>query len=138
MNRYSRFFACYAASVRAGNPLSKDEIVYNFTQQRTRHLSDLSLKELDALCASLNQASGASYKPKDDKADKMRKSIIAIFKSMGKDVSAAKSWAEKQGVNGDKKPFNQYSTQELFVLIKVAEKVRYDFQLAIRKSISRA
>lgn len=133
MNRYTKFFAAYNASVKRGNPNTKEETVRQFTNGRTGSLQDLSEWELQELTRNLTALTGNAYQPSDVKADRMRKSIIAIFKSIGRSVEDAKSWAEKQGVNGIKKPFNKYTTQELFILIKVAEKVRKDYNDAIRK-----
>lgn len=136
-NRYAGFFAAYNASVSAGNPNTKEETIREFTNGRTKSLKDLNNDELDALVLNLNSLSRfAPKKPvPDDKADKMRKSIIAIFKQMGKTTQDAINWAEKQGVKGAKKKFNDYTTGELFTLIRIAEKVRAEWQLTIRNKM---
>lgn len=135
-NPYTAFFSAYNASQKAGNRSSKEEVVLDFTKGRTASLRDLSQNELKQLVDSLNNLSGFKPKVTNDKADRMRKAIIAIFKKMGRPTTAAVAWAEKQGVRGIKKPFNEYTTQELHVLIQIAEKVLSDWQKAIRKSIS--
>lgn len=136
MNRYTKFFAAYNSSVKRGNPNSKEEVVSQFTDKRTSSLKDLSEFELQELTRNLNGLSAThKWKPPDVEADKMRKSIIAIFKNTGRTVDDAKNWAEKQGVNGVKKSFNKYTKQELFVLIRVAEKVKMDQDAAIRKKL---
>lgn len=137
-NRYAGFFAAYKASVDAGNTNSKEEAVEDFTNGRTTSLRDLSDIELEGLVARLNSLS--RFKPQkppgtSDKADLMRKSIIAIFKKMNRTASDAKTWAEKQGVKKVKRKFNDYTTSELFTLIRIAEKIRADWQLAIRNKM---
>lgn len=134
MNRYTSFFGAYNASVKRGNPYSKEDVVKDFTAGRTKSLKDLSHAELQELTRSLNQTSGfvAGSKYANDKADKMRKSIIAIFYKMDRTANDAKAWAEKQGARGQKKRFNDYTTGELYVLIGVAEKIYEDWAKAIR------
>lgn len=130
-NRYSQFFAAYNASKKKGNNNTKEETVYSFTDGRTDSLKDLSEWELQELNRQLSGIAPAN----NTKEDKMRKAIIAIFKKMNRPTADAIGWAEKQGVRGEKKAFNDYTTQELYVLIHVAEKVLYDWQTAIRKTI---
>lgn len=131
MNKFTAFFAAYNASVKRGNPHSYAEMVSNFTGGKTQSLRDLNLFELQELTRQIN-----NLIPEDKgKADRMRKAIIAIFKKMNRTTADAISWAEKQGVRGNKKKFNDYTTGELFVLISVAEKVLNDWQNAIRKKI---
>ncbi len=133
MSKFSAFFSAYNASVKCGNRLSREEQISEFTQGRTDSLKDLTHDELKELTRRLM----GTVPPPDPKADKMRKSIIAIFHNMNKTPKDAIAWAEKQGVKGLKKPFNSYSTGELFVLIRIAEKVLSDYQNAIRKAIAR-
>lgn len=133
---YASFFAVYKRSQELGNPLTRQEVVLEFTGGRTDSLRELKETELKQLVAQMQRNNGDTYQPKkDDKADQMRKAIIAIFRSMGRSVSEAKSWSEKQGVRGVKKGFNAYSTQELYVLITIAEKVRADYEKAVRKGL---
>lgn len=140
-NHYAAFFAAYNQSVKAGSPLSKEEVVSDFTQGRTTSLKDLSGQELDALVVRLNQSIRFVKKaqPKaieNPKGDSMRKAIISIFYKMNKTANDAKEWAEKQGVRGTKRRFNDYSNSELFTLIGVAEKILAEWQLTIRNKIS--
>ena len=130
-NKYAAFYAALKASQAAGNPHSKEEVVSQLTNNRTSSLSALSFSELSELVSQLTMQ---ARKP-DDKGDKMRKAIIAIFYDMQRDAKAAKEWCEKQGVKGQKKAFNHYTNGELFVLVKLAEKVRSDWKEAIRKKI---
>lgn len=136
MNQYSGFYK--ALNKLLG--LSKEEAVYDFTNGRTRSLSKLDVWELQELTRRLQSLVSATLNqrptPGGEKADKMRKAIIAIFRKRGLTVSDAIAWAEKQGVKGVKKRFNDYTTQELFVLIGIAEKVQDDFAKSIRKKVS--
>lgn len=139
-NKYASFFAAYHASVKKGNPFSKEETVSNFTNGRTVSLGDLDYFELQELTRRLTAMTSPATKatadqPKKDKADSMRKAIIAIFRSMERTVEDAKQWAEKQGVKGVKKGFNEYTTGELYVLISIAEKVKTDWMTGIRNRL---
>lgn len=137
MNKYAPFFAAYNNSVKKGNPLSKEEVISNFTNGRTKSLKDLDHWELQELTRNLNMLAPATDQSGGPKADSMRKGIIAIFKSMDRTVEDAKQWAEKQGVKGVKKGFNEYSTGELYVLIGIAEKIKTGWQKSIRKQIEK-
>jgi len=134
-NKYAGFFAAYNASVKRGNPLSKEEVIQGFTGGATSSLKELTLPQLQEIVRQLNATNADKFNTKEDK---MRKAIIAIFKKMNRPTTAAIEWAEKQGVKGEKKKFNEYTAQELFVLIHVAEKVLADWQIAIRKKILNA
>lgn len=130
---YKQFFAAYNASVKAGNTFTKEEQIHIFTGGRTTSLKELSLNELKEITALLNRG---NPKPVNDKADRMRKSIIAIFKKMNRPTAAAIAWAEKQGVKGEKKKFNDYTPQELFILIRIAEKVYEDWLRSVRNQLA--
>ena len=138
MNRYTPFFAAIATATKRGLTKSRDEVVAEFTEGRTSSVKDLSDYELQELCRRLNALSGSSYTPTagNQKADKMRKSIIAIFYSMNKTAAQAKAWAEKQGIDGIKKPFNAYKTQELWRLIRIAEMIKQDHDKVLRKTLA--
>jgi hypothetical protein len=135
-NKYASFFAVYSNSVKKGNPFTKEEVISNFTNGRTSSLKQLDHWELQELTRNLNQLTPSiNHSADKTKTDKMRKAIIAIFYSMDRTVAEAKAWAEKQGVRGVKKSFNQYTTGELYVLISIAEKIKTDWQKSIRKKI---
>ncbi len=138
---YANFFSAYNAAKKAGSRLSHEEVISDFTKGRTISLKECDALEIGQMAALLRQQAGPKAPPAEppggERADKMRKAIIAIFKSIGHSVQHAKAWAEKQGVEGVKKGFNEYTTQELFVLIQVAEKVKADYQASVRKTISR-
>jgi hypothetical protein len=138
INKYAAFYAAYNKSIERGNPLTKEEQVKTFTKGRTKSLQDLSYTELRELVTSLNYTNENKWKPtsEDDvKRDKMRKAIIAIYKDMHRTTQSAIAWAEKQGVKGVKKRFNDYTTQELYLLITVAEKVRDDWKKSIANKV---
>ena len=133
---YAHFFAAYKAAKAAGNPLTREEVILDFTGGRTNSLKQCPLQEINQMADLLNKQAGKKAPPPaDDKADRMRKAIISIFYKMNKNAADAKAWAEKQGVAGIKKPFNDYTTQELFTLISVAEKVLADHNSVIRKNL---
>jgi len=69
----------------------------------------------------------------DPVRDKMRKAIISQFKAIGKTTNHAIAWAEKYGVGGEKRLFNDYSEQELYQLIRNAEKMKSDFINSLNK-----
>ena len=133
-NKYAPFFAAFKDSQIRGNINTKEEQIRAFTGGQKSSLKELTLWELQELTRSLRLLAPAQNI--NDKADKMRKAIIAIFKSMGRQTTDAITWAEKQGVRGNKKAFNHYTTGELYVLIGIAEKIKADWQKSIRKNIA--
>lgn len=136
-NKYAPFFAAYNKSVQRGNPCTKEEVLKDFTNGIKTSLKDLSIWELQELTRRLTRlATTSSFSQSNNKADCMRKAIIAIFKSMNRTVEDAKEWAEKQGVKGIKKTFNNYTTGELYVLITIAEKIKTDYNKAVRKTVT--
>lgn len=138
-NRYATFYAAYNSTKAKGNPLTKEEQVREFTQGRTSSLQDLTDAELREIVTALNHTNTAKWQPttpEEVKLDKMRKALIAQFHLMHRTPSNAIAWAEKQGVRGTKKKFNKYTTQELYVLIALAEKVVLDWQKAIRLKVA--
>lgn len=130
---YAQFFAILKEANQRGLDMSYQEAVLDFTDGRTSSLKDLAPWELQELQRNLRLFSRGDRTP-GDKTDTMRKAIIAIFKSIGKDVAAAKAWAEKYGVKGVKRGFNDYTAQELYVLIRNAEKMKRDFITALNRS----
>lgn len=145
-NQYAAFFAALKTSRKMGNSLSRAELVSQFTEGRTASLKELDAWELNEITIRLNHlnlgSSIGQLKPQAtvasaaSKSDRMRKAIIAIFHKMDRPPAAAIAWAEKQGVKGVKKRFNDYSNQELYQLILVSEKVLKDYLKAIRKKLS--
>jgi hypothetical protein len=137
-NKFAAFYAAYNTSVASGNPASKAELVRDFTNGRTCSLKDLSDDEIRQLVHCINDRTGAKYvptSPEEVQKDGLRKAIISQFYTMHRTTAAAKAWAEKYGVNGQKKRFNQYTGGELFLLLKNAEKVVADWRASIRKNV---
>ena len=156
-NNYKYFFAALKTAKSMGCNLSKEELVEEFTEGRTSSLKELSAVELREIVLQLNRRTSpqqhppsplqrrgedkggaktipAKYNtPEEIEKNNMRKAIIAQFRFIGKKAIDAIEWAEKQGVKGQKKRFNDYTKQELFVLIQVAIKVKEDHLEAIRK-----
>lgn len=123
-NKYAIVFACLKAinSLPGDINLTYQQAVKDYTGGRTESLGDLSAAELKGLEKRLQ---AMSPKQSDrSKLDNTRKAIIAQFKSIGKTADDAISWAEKYGVNGKKKRFNEYTGQELYKLLQNAKKVK--------------
>ena len=135
-NDYKPFFA----ALKKAPSLTKEEAVYEFTNGAHTSLRKLTTWELQELTRRLQTLTpGPSTEkrrelPGGEKADKMRKAILAIFYSMQRSATDAKSWAENQGVRGIKKKFNEYTTGELYTLISIAEKIKQDFEKGLRRS----
>lgn len=137
-NPYAAFFAAFKKSQERGNPLTRSEVILEFTSGRTGSLKDLQPYELNELTLRIRHMNPDCFQKKtieNPKSDRMRKAIIAIFHKMDKQPSQAIAWAEKQGVGGVKKRFNDYTNQELYKLILVAEKVLNDYEAALRKGM---
>lgn len=119
----------------------KAALCASFSNGRTESRAKLESGEAEELIAYLQRQTGKpAFQPRgpaDKTRDKMRKGIIAIFKSIGRTTTDAKAWAEKWGTGGQKKNFNDYTEQELFQLLRNAEKVKNDFIQAINKSACR-
>lgn len=135
MKNYKQFFG-----LLKDTGMTKEEAVLTFTEGKHDSLRKLSQKDFQTLCNQLVKlTSTRTFTPADAKADSMRKAIISIFYQMDykEPIKAAKAWAEKQGVNGEKKKFNDYNRQELKALILRAEKALSDYENALRKGLQR-
>lgn len=135
----------------------KEALIADFTGGRTTSIRELSTGEYNALCASLRKSlsptpavtpspSGragvglpSGRAGEGQKADKMRKAIISYFYQMDYDnpVLEAKQWAEKMGARGVKRRFNDYDTQELFILLSKAQQALNDYKMSIRKHLKK-
>lgn len=121
----------------AGMNMTYKEVVQDFTGGRTDSLSDLTLHELTELQTNLSllsrtaPVSGKKY----DVSDSMRKAIISQFLAIGRTAADAIAWAEKNGVFGHKRAFNDYTTRELWQLIRNAEKMKADHIAAVAKKL---
>lgn len=131
-HKYSTIFALIGDINKASGKLNRKEFIRDFTLGATDSLTALSEPELIELERSLRLL---APKPVfDQKADKCRKAIIAIYKSMGKSTDFAINWAENNGVAAVKKTFNDYTVAELMKLIRVAEKIKAGYIKKVAKS----
>lgn len=96
----------------------KSNLVSGFTQHRTESSREMNDTEARALIAHLQ---GEQDKSKIA-CDKKRKKLIALSYSIGENDHFVKGWAEKYGVNGVKRKFNDYNKQELHLLIDKFQK----------------
>ena len=119
---YRRVFAIIKDINASGVELYYKEAVDVFTGGRTKSLGDLSDFELREFINSLQKMTVQKPVTVDTVHDKQRKAIISQFKAIGKTTDDAIAWAEKYGVFGEKKKFNDYNGQELHQLIKNAQK----------------
>lgn len=124
---------------------NKEYVIYGFTNGRTSSPKDLSDAEARELINSLPPpaeppkeaapkaaespaapkaaAKRKPYQHANPEAEPMRKRLIAMSYAKGKDVQFVKGWCEKQGVNGEKKKFNDYTVAELKKLSITFQKI---------------
>lgn len=99
---------------------SRKDVIRSFSNGRTESSSELYSGEAYNLIECLKKQAGNTT----DTRDKQRKAIIAIFKRKGKTVQDAIAWAENRGVKGEKRKFNDYTGQELYLLTIAAETLK--------------
>lgn len=137
--KYSRLFAIISDINKAGGDVNYKELVSGFTNNRTDSLSSLEHRELQEFERSLMRLQGqqdlSDSDYKNDPLNGTRRAIIAQFKSIGRTAEAAIEWAEKYGVNGAKKQFNEYTGQELFILLQNAKQVKSDFIKSVNNKL---
>ena len=129
---YSQVFVLLVQINKSGIELTKEEAVSTFTNGRTGSLTELSDFELTDFKKSL-QLMVTQPDRKDDKLDNTRKAIISQFKGIGKTTADAIAWAEKYGVFGNKRRFNDYNGQELYQLLQNAKKMKADTIRSVTK-----
>jgi hypothetical protein len=137
MSKYSQIFAIIGTINKAGGNVTYKELVKDFTDGRTTSLSDLSAEEVELFTKKLS-AMAPRQQPVDyssDPLDATRKAIISQFKSIGRTAADAKAWAEKYGVNGVKRDFNDYTGQELFILLQNSKKIKAGFVKKVNKKV---
>lgn len=123
--RYSAVFAIIKQINQFDKEYTYQDAVSYYTGGKTNSLKDLSDEELKGLVAVLGRmARNTDNAYTADPRDKQRKAIIAIFKRKGKTVQDAIAWAEKRGVKGEKRNFNDYTGQELYNLTIAAENIK--------------
>ena len=138
MSRYAKFFAILKEANKAGMNKEYREVISEFTDGRTSRLSELSdieLMQLQENLSSLNHSGTKKPAQPESVEDNMRKAIIAQFLSIGRTTQDAIAWAEKNGVFGVKRQFNDYTKRELYQLIRNAEKVKRDHIIAVSKRL---
>ncbi len=137
--KYSRFFALITQANAGGASLTKEQLVKDFTNGKTESLSDLQEYEFQELERNLQKLVPAKKAIPiayvNDAANQTRRAIIAQFRSIGRTPANAIEWAEKYGVKGNKRKFNEYTGQELYVLLQNAKKVKGDFIKSINKKL---
>lgn len=135
--KYSQIFAIIGTINKAGGNVTHKELVKEFTDGRTTSLSDLNQEELELFTKKLSAMAPRQQQVdySSDPLDATRKAIISQFLSKGSNAAAAKAWAEKYGVNGVKKAFNEYNGQELFILLQNAKKIKAGFVKRVNKTV---
>jgi hypothetical protein len=131
-NRYARLFALVAAANKQNARIEINQLVNDYTCGRITSVKDLSDTELKSLENHIQ-----NMFPKDshwEKKNNLRRAIIAQFKSVNKSVTEAKAWAEKYGVKGVKREFNEYSIRELAILLVNAKTMAQQYREKITKS----
>lgn len=136
-NKYAAVFAMVKQINSSGGSITYKELLRNFTNGETEHLNDLSDNQLQEfernLRRTIKTTTSADYE--NDPLDRSRKAIISQFRSIGRKPADAIAWAEKYGVKGIKKEFNQYDGQELYLLLQNAKKLKSDFIKAANKKM---
>lgn len=123
-----------AINQQPGVNLTHKQLALEFSSQRTESLKELTIQELKSLEDRLKAM--APQKKQDETLDRTRKAIISQFLSMGRSVQDAKNWAEKYGVKGKKKKFNDYTGQELYLLLQNAKKVKVGIEKSVDKRLN--
>ncbi len=122
--------------LRINEDLKKD-MVYDFTNGRTIHTSEMSIKEADEMIRFLR--SEINKNDREFQSDRMRKKIIAKFVDMGyvtkegkADMPRIYAWVEKYGYLH--KHLNKYTYEELPKLVSKNEKSYYSFLKTVANS----
>lgn len=104
----------HALLSEAGLSSQKSNIIAGITQGRTESSKEMTDMEARQMITYLKMECGKMHADKDKK----RKKLIALAYSIGENTQFVIAWAEKYGVNGVKRKFNQYTKQELHLLIE--------------------
>lgn len=129
---YSRFFVLLNKANKQGASLNRTDVVKDFTKGEKDSITLLTDAEYNLLCSKLENM---VPKPVNTKLDKQRKAVIAQFRIIGKTAADAIAWTEKYGVNGNKRKFNDYNAQELYLLFRNAEKLKNDHIKSVSKRL---
>jgi uroporphyrinogen-III decarboxylase len=129
---YGQVFVLLVQINKSGVELTKEEAVSIFTNGDTTSLTALSDAQLEDFKKSLQLM---VPKPDfiNDKLNQTRRAIISQFKAIGRTTADAIAWAEKYGVFGNKRKFNEYDGQELWQLLQNAKNVKADTIKSVTK-----
>lgn len=102
----------------------KDLLVYQYTSGRTTRSSDMEYGEMRLLLKELTEDLLTNQK-NDNKANKLRRKIISLFREMDYHTEAGK--ADMTRIKATclkvwKKDFNEYNTEELSRIIAVLQR----------------
>lgn len=116
--------------------ISKEEQVLLHTGMRTTHITEMSNAEADHLIASLRATQRNDKTKAEASAERMRRNIIAMAHEMFWKLPNGK--ADMQRINGWcanfgylHKPFNDYTLEELPMLVTQFKKVYQSFLNAV-------
>lgn len=118
---------CRGLLSKAGLSKYKEDIVYDYSNGRTEHLTEMDYNETMALVKYLQSVSGD-----DNPADRMRRKILSMAHEMhwehkgGRiDMGRVNNWCVL--FSGKKKPLNAFKLSELPALVTQFEIVYRDF-----------
>lgn len=146
-----RLHAVLAAHNLTGE--KKEYAIYGFTNGRTSSSKDLTDAEAQVFISKLEEQIPKAHDPtkadepqgslnplgiaqgmKFDKwgkpipnpeAEPMRRYMLKLGYEKGKDPKFTKGWCERQGVNGEKKKFNDYTVAELKKLSEIFSSISF-------------
>ena len=123
---YSKYFAIEKQLKATGMHVDRAELIADFTQGRTESLRELTPTEYRELTNHMSAMLGdAQFK--DNKADRMRKKVIALLCNCGytknnkPDMERINLWCINRGHG--KCPLNDYKEESLPALIYQAEQM---------------
>lgn len=126
-SRYSAFFKIHSRLQSAGLIVDRAELIEDFTHNKKHSLTELTAWEYNELLNWLNRTFPAGEDVFQQKANVMRRKIIALFRKMewqvdGKaDMERIYAWTLKYGYLH--KPLNQYTHAELPQLVTQVETI---------------
>lgn len=124
-SKYSAFFRIHKRIQDTGITIERSEIISDFTNGNKQSLQQLTPWEYNELLNWLNRTFPVGVYPPVSQLNVMRRKIISLFRKMGyqekgkADMERIYAWVLKYGLL--KKPFNQYSFDELPQLVTQVE-----------------
>lgn len=148
MSKFSHYFALESEiKKQSRGTVERTELISDFTDGKKEHLSDLSPTEYKEFLNWIKMAfklnSNAPSKRKADdwqntRENRMRRKIIALFKQMSytlpngnADMEAINAWCIHYGKI--KKPLNDYTKDELVIIISQVEIILKKFTQSVTK-----